>query len=85
VLFWILFTASFAALWLPCALWLWMLGEHALALAVLPLAWIWLAGWYSGAKLLFAPLAIYLTLPILWAGVLPAVTANVPKWKGRRH
>jgi hypothetical protein len=85
VMFWTLFTATSAALWLPCAIWLWMLDQHALALAVLPLAWLWLAGWYHDWKLIFAPLAIYIMLPILWVISLPVLTGNVPKWKGRSH
>ena len=78
-----LFTATCAALYLPCAIWLWVGGSPWAALAALSLPWIWLAGWYRGWSLLLAPVAIYATLPVLWVVVFPVLTGSAPQWKGR--
>ena len=78
-----LLTATSAALWLPCALYLWFAGYSPLAFGAVLLPWMWLVGWYRNASLLLAPFMIYATLPTLWLSVFPVLTGKVPEWKGR--
>jgi len=80
----VMFAGSAAALWLPVLAWLLLSGamRSALAFALFPI--LLFAPWYRNPlRALFAPLAIYGMLPILWGGLLGALGNGKRRWKGR--
>src|SRR5262249_16795085 len=78
----IIATAMSAAVWLPAATLLILAGYPAgAALVLLPM--LWLAGWYRSFRVVLAPLAVYAALPLVWAGMLSALTGAKVYWKRR--
>lgn len=81
----ILFTALFAALWLPLAMWLWFAGNRAAAGALVLVVMLQLRPWYGHRlSLLLAPVAVYAALPLLFNAVITAFLKRHVVWKGRR-
>lgn len=79
----LMLAAALAALWLPVAAALWVLGQHGAAFAMAILTLVWLAGWYRTWRVILAPLAIYAMLPVLFRSALAALRGSRITWKGR--
>jgi len=80
----IMAAGSIAALWLPVLVWL-ILEKHYLAAAIFGLLPVVLGmPWYRNPiRALLAPLAIYGMIPILWGGMITALSGSTVVWKGR--
>jgi hypothetical protein len=79
----IIVAAASMALWLPILGWL-VADRHwaaAIPFAMLPM--LLTLSWYRHARVALVPVAIYLMLPIVFHGVITALTGRPVKWKGR--
>jgi glycosyltransferase involved in cell wall biosynthesis len=79
----IMLTALVCALWLPVLAWL--MTERQWRAAAVFFFWpsIFLGRWYGWARAILAPLGIYGIQPILFRGMLGALTLRRLEWKGR--
>lgn len=81
----ILFTALFAALWLPLAVWLWFDGHRIAPFVLLLVVVLQLRPWYGNRlRCLAAPVAVYAVLPLLLHGLIAAFFRKQIVWKGRK-
>jgi 4,4'-diaponeurosporenoate glycosyltransferase len=78
----ILATALTAALWLPAAVLL-VLSNYPAGAALVLLPMLWLTGWYRSFRVILAPVAVYVTLPLLLAAAASAITGAKIAWKRR--
>jgi hypothetical protein len=72
-----------AALWPVAAAALYFTGRHVAAGLFLVFPLPMLERWYRGWRVVFAPLAVYLMLPLLIHGAIGALTGLQVRWKGR--
>ena len=81
----ILLAASVAALWLPLAVWLWLVGHRIIPFLLVLVVLLALRPWYGNRlRLLLAPAAIYAALPFLLHGLTTALFKKQIVWKGRK-
>jgi glycosyltransferase involved in cell wall biosynthesis len=71
------------ALWLPVLAWLLVAEQWAAAAVFFFLPSVFLGSWYGWKRAILAPLGIYGMLPILFRGMLGALTHRHLEWKGR--
>ena len=79
----VLLAALVFALWLPVLVWLAVERQWALAAVFFFLPAVFLSPWYKAPQSLLAPLAAYGILPILFRGLLAALSHGRVEWKGR--
>ena len=80
----VLMTAWCAALWLPLAAWLWADGHRIAPAALVMLVLLQLAPWYRNPlRVLLAPMAIYVALPMLAYSWIGALADRPIEWKKR--
>ena len=81
--FMLLFTALLLALWLPIAILLAAAGWAPLAILIALLPAILLIPWYGPGYAILAPVAVYVTLPVLANAFFGVVTTTHVVWKDR--
>jgi chlorobactene glucosyltransferase len=79
----IFLAAMSMALWLPVLAWLLVDRHWAIAIAFASLPALLTVSWYRNARAVLMPVAIYVMLPILFDGLMRAVTSRRVTWKGR--